>query len=130
MKKRALNLLALLTVLAVGSAIYTVVCKAIGFGIPCLFNIITGLQCPGCGISRMFISLLEGDFISAWHYNSCVLVMLPFFIYLAIRLSYGYVKNNSLALYKAETVIVTIMIVVLLLFAVWRNVFGNSILKI
>ena len=129
MKKRALKLLALLTVLAVGGAIYTVVCKTIGFGIPCLVNVLTGLQCPGCGISRMFISLIEGDFVSAWYYNSCVLGMLPLFIYFAIRLSFGYVKKNSLNLYKAENIILVIMIVILLLFAVWRNLFGNNIIK-
>lgn len=128
MKKRALKLLALLTVLAVGGAIYVIICKAIGFGIPCLLNKITGLQCPGCGISRMFISLLEGDFISAWNYNCCVLVMLPVFIYFAVRLGYVYIKNNNMVLYNAETAILVIMIVILLLFAVWRNL--SSILNI
>ena len=39
---------------------------------PCLFHRITGLYCPGCGGTRAFTSLLQGDFISCFVYHPFV----------------------------------------------------------
>ena len=38
-------------------------------GIPCLFRSITGIPCPGCGLTRAWRSALLGDVSSAfrWH---------------------------------------------------------------
>ncbi len=33
----------------------------------CLFKLITGYECPGCGSQRAFHSLLHGDIAAAWH---------------------------------------------------------------
>lgn len=41
-----------------------------------LYNIF-GKKCPGCGMTRAFISILRFDFISALHYN---LLSIPLFI--------------------------------------------------
>ncbi|MCI0361992.1 MAG: DUF2752 domain-containing protein [Planctomycetaceae bacterium] len=35
----------------------------------CMFRRLTGLGCPGCGMTRCFISLAHGDLRMAWHYN-------------------------------------------------------------
>ena len=35
------------------------------YSIPCVFNLITGYYCPGCGITRMFISIYKLDFYQA-----------------------------------------------------------------
>jgi hypothetical protein len=59
------------------------VCRAIlvaflvlGFGAwmnwllwPCLFAEITGLPCPGCGLTRATSSLLHGDWRASWQYH-------------------------------------------------------------
>lgn len=44
----------------------------------CYFYHLTGLQCPGCGLQRMFHALLHGDILAAWHYNAYLLCSLPF----------------------------------------------------
>jgi hypothetical protein len=31
---------------------------------------ITNIGCPGCGMTRCFISLMHGDLAAAWSYNS------------------------------------------------------------
>ena len=49
----------------------------IGSGIPCVFNRITGLQCPGCGNSRAALALLRLDLAAAYRYNP--LCFLEFF---------------------------------------------------
>ena len=35
----------------------------------CMVKRTTGLGCPGCGLTRCFISLAHGDVRSAWSYN-------------------------------------------------------------
>ena len=52
--------------------------KATGIGIPCMVNSATGLLCPGCGTSRMFLSLLRLDIPAAFRCNSCVFLLLVY----------------------------------------------------
>jgi Protein of unknown function (DUF2752) len=44
-----------------------------GLGVPlpelCMSRRIFGIDCPGCGMTRCFISLAHGDLRSAWTYN-------------------------------------------------------------
>ena len=42
----------------------------------CLFHRLTGLECPGCGMTRAFARLLQGDWRGAWAYNPWSLPLL------------------------------------------------------
>ena len=35
----------------------------------CLLRRLTGFSCPGCGLTRCFISLAHGDLAAAWSFN-------------------------------------------------------------
>lgn len=50
---------------------------ATGLGISCFFYKVLGVQCPGCGITRMFQAMLRLDFDGAFRYN-CVCFCLFF----------------------------------------------------
>ena len=39
------------------------------YKIPCLFHYATGLQCPGCGLTRASLALLRGDLQAAYNFN-------------------------------------------------------------
>jgi hypothetical protein len=43
----------------------------IGLTLPdsCWFRHLTGIGCPGCGLTRCFISLAHGEFVRAWSFN-------------------------------------------------------------
>lgn len=43
--------------------------------IECFYLKTTGFECPGCGTTRMFLSLFQLDFIAAFNYNPCVFVL-------------------------------------------------------
>lgn len=45
----------------------------------CLFHAITGLYCPGCGITRMLHALVHGDLARAASMNVLALAGLPVF---------------------------------------------------
>ena len=69
-------------------------------GIPlpelCMTRRIWGLECPGCGMTRCFISLAHGELAAAWSYNPAGLLLfgimafqLPFRGYQLWRLRRG-----------------------------------------
>jgi hypothetical protein len=62
----------------------------------CTMRRFTGLSCPGCGLTRSFISLAHGDMASAWSYNpaglllfALVAIQIPFRTYQLWRIRRG-----------------------------------------
>ena len=51
-----------------------------GIAIPCVFHEVTGLYCPGCGMTRSVLALLKLDFYQSFRYNALLLVLLPLLI--------------------------------------------------
>ncbi|MEZ5143584.1 MAG: DUF2752 domain-containing protein [Acidimicrobiales bacterium] len=48
----------------------------------CPFKALTGLDCPGCGLTRGVFSLLHGRVLEALNHNLLLLVILPVFAYI------------------------------------------------
>jgi hypothetical protein len=46
----------------------------------CTFRRLMGMGCPGCGLTRCFISLAHGDVRAAWSYNPAGLVLFALFV--------------------------------------------------
>ena len=68
------------------------------FYIPCIFKKITGFYCPGCGITRMFRSLLELNIYQAFRYNPLVFILL--ILGLIYLIYYLYIKISKKELKK------------------------------
>lgn len=45
--------------------------------IPCVFNAITGYDCPGCGMTRASLALLDGQFYQAFRWNMLIFILIP-----------------------------------------------------
>ncbi len=101
---------------------YAVFCRVTGWGIPCVFFLLTGLQCPGCGISRMCLCLLQGDLVGAWDSNPVILCMLPVGAAMAVDYSLGYIRLGTWRPRPWVSVVTWILIAVLLIFGVLRNI--------
>jgi hypothetical protein len=54
----------------------------LGVSLPsvCQFKNATGLDCPGCGLSRAFIHLAHGDPRGAWRYNPAAALVFVFVV--------------------------------------------------
>lgn len=90
-------------------------------GIPCIYNKITGLYCPGCGITRAVISLMKFDIKSALGYNCFFVIVVPIMIVFYI---YDYLKrkNDSNYDYKKFNKVWYMFLVMLILFGILRNI--------
>ena len=120
MKTRWRKVLRTAVFFASAGFVYTVL-YLLGIQIPCPFHRLTGLYCPGCGVSRMCISILRLDFLSALRYNSIVLFLLPVIFLLMVQLTVHYVKTGRKQLTKGQRIVVWSMAVILVLFGVIRN---------
>ncbi|GEM_PF-811152 len=57
---------------------------ATGFSF-CLFTLITGHHCYGCGLVRGMSAVLHGDFSAAWRLNPLNAVTIPLLTWLYLR---------------------------------------------
>ncbi|NLZ27424.1 MAG: DUF2752 domain-containing protein [Firmicutes bacterium] len=51
----------------------------------CIFKNLTGIECPGCGMTRAFSSLFHGDIIMATEHNKLVIIVFPLFCYVCMK---------------------------------------------
>ncbi len=130
MKKRLLNVIlkiALCFFLLVG---YFYLNKTIHFAIPCPIKKITGLYCPGCGITRCLFALLEGNIPKAFRANQLVFILLPFLIAYFIYYIYLYIAaKKDTILKKIPTFYYIILLIIVLAYGILRNIEYFSFLR-
>ena len=121
MKARAKGLLCqAVWILVIGAVILLL--SIYGFGIPCMFHVITGWQCPGCGATRMLLSLLHLDWKGAFHYNPALMILLPALALWAIPSLWKYLLEGTWHTSKIQNYILWGMTTAFLLFGILRNI--------
>lgn len=108
---------------------YYIFVRVTGLGIPCVFNKITGLKCPGCGISRMLINLSELKLEQAFENNQVLFCMLPIFaVLLLIKIIFmpKWLESGN----KVFSVITISAAVILVAFGIGRNLIPFIIEKL
>lgn len=125
---RCKKVLILLCALLLGGSIYAILYR-FGIHIPCVFHKITGLYCPGCGVSRMCMALIKLDFYTAFRSNPVVLCLLPLFVISFSVSIIRYIQNGSKKLLKWQNICLWISIVCLVSFGIMRNIPALSFLR-
>ena len=92
-----------------------------GLAIPCPFRTVTGRLCPGCGVTRLCLALLQRDWAAAWNANPVLLMMLPVLAVLGVRMAVRYIREDSAAGPKWENALMWAMAVLLIVWGVVRN---------
>ena len=68
-----------------------------GFFPVCPLHAMTGLNCPGCGLTRGFHALLNGDVLTALHFNALLPVFGFVFAYLTLSMFLTAVRGRGLS---------------------------------
>ena len=100
---------------------YLIFVLCTNIGIPCIINKLTGFKCPGCGISRMLVSLISFDIVAAFWHNPFLFVTGPFIIVYLACSEVKYIKHGDRRMGKWE-IFMWIELVLLLAFGILRNI--------
>lgn len=118
--RRAL-LLAYATLLPLSLVVIIVFSKLVfNVGVLCPFYEIFGINCPGCGGTRMAVSLLHLQFYQAFRYNPLIFVSIPVIAVIFVWQSYLFIMKNLLIKWLDKFLIA--YAIVLILFGIIRNI--------
>ena len=92
-----------------------------GFFPLCPFHEMTGLNCPGCGMTRGFHALFNGDIWGALHYNALLPFVAFVFAYLVISLSLTAIRGRGLSWKMFHPTVLLVILGLLVAFGVVRN---------
>lgn len=110
-----------LILLLIGT-IYLIWYRLTHIGIPCLFHLVTGLYCPGCGISRMFLAIIRLNFSHAFKSNCFVFILLPYGIFAYIRHYVFMIRGKVYRRKEFNRYVLIGIIIAALAFGVIRNI--------
>lgn len=117
--KKSSNARNVLALLFFGCCYYVWI-RMTGLCIPCIFRLITGLKCPGCGITTMIMRLSMLNFRGSFIANPFLFITSPF---LAFELIYAYIKKEKREkLPRWNTTLLYIYLALLLIFGIVRNI--------
>ena len=86
----------------------------------CVFHVVTGWDCPGCGSQRAIHALLHGDIAGAFQANAILFLLVPFLLLVAFVELLG---NPAGKLYQRlhHPVLIILIAVIILLWGIARN---------
>jgi hypothetical protein len=102
-------------------AAYYLFVRCTGISLPCLFHSITGLQCPGCGVTHMLLYMAQFDFSNAFASNPMLFCLFSLFcvlIVVKLALNPDWLKNG----HPVFNTMVWCCCILLMLFGIIRNV--------
>jgi len=88
----------------------------------CLFKTITGLPCPGCGLTRAYLSLFRGNFTKAFEYHPLFLlplVVLIILIYNKCRVNRFFI-DEKVAIYFLIAILTVYILRMIFLFPKYK----------
>ena len=122
MKARLQKELKLLAIILLIGFAYLAFVLITGWRIPCLFKVATGFDCPGCGITRMCVSIAKLDFVAAFRYNPVIFTTWPVILGCLAYEKITYIKTGVRKLPLICKILLCIEIVLLLTYGVIRNI--------
>lgn len=100
--------------------------------IPCPYYTLTGLWCPGCGLTRAAHHVLRGDLVQALRYNAFIVVVMvtiaaawAMWLWRAVMMR----PPGRLTAFIAQPKVAGTAIAAMVMFAVIRNLPGLDMLR-
>ena len=109
--------------LAGGGAAYLYFHDPSVYPIPCVFHLLTGLYCPGCGVGRACFALMHGELGEAFSYNPLMVILIPFLcLYAAARGFDWAVTGGNHVDGKISVKLLVAILVLILIYGIVRNI--------
>ena len=89
--------------------------------LPCPFHAVTGLLCPGCGVTRMCLALLRLDLSAAWSANPGMLVLSPLLLGLLSWHAVTYIRTGNRHFTRGQTFLCWTLVGLFFLHGLLRN---------
>lgn len=124
-RKKINKSIKVLTLLIILLIIFLYTNNRFSFFIPCPIHKIFHIYCPGCGITRMLLSILKLDFYKAFRFNPLMFILSPFFIWYYTLYYYNWIQDKSFAINKK---IWDALLVISIVFMIMRNIPAFSFL--
>ena len=122
MKTRLISEIKKHIILLVAGFIYYIWVITTKLYIPCIFRLLTGFKCPGCGITHMIVALCRFDFSTAYRENPLLFITLPVIISVyAINRIHYIIKGTKIKRTKVIRFTEYIFLVAILIFWILRN---------
>ena len=108
---------------ACAGAVYLYFHNPYEYPLPCIFYVLTGFYCPGCGAGRASYSILHGRFADALCYNPLMTVLLPFIgLYVTGRTLDWVVTGGNHIDHRISVKFLVGVLVVIFVYGVLRNI--------
>ncbi|MEG1858689.1 MAG: DUF2752 domain-containing protein [Pseudoflavonifractor sp.] len=120
-KQRLLRVFAWAGLLVTAGLAYALFVRSTGWSIPCPFHLVTGLLCPGCGVTRMCLALLRLDFAGAWAANPGLMLLLVPMSALFGSMVWRWVKTGQSRPTRVQSACIWGMVAYLLIYGGARN---------
>lgn len=94
--------------------------------IPCVFHEFTGLLCPGCGMTRAFIAISNGNFLQAIYYNFLIIFLIPIFSIYAFYNVYSFFQHRKFVSFSSvyPRNLTIFFLIFCLMYGIVRNFFS------
>lgn len=91
--------------------------------IKCMIKLLTGYDCPSCGMTRSAVSLTHGEFIMSLRYNPFTILAVVYFIILYIELLHHTFSKKDISSKRipASRIFLYISLIILFVYYVLRN---------
>ncbi len=124
-KKQRIRRVAILAALfLICGLVYAGIVTILHHGIPCWFHVITGLKCPGCGITRSMLSLLRFNFKDVLRYNLFAPLIVFYLGWIFVYNSCIYIRRGRYNLSSGSQIFDITFLVLFLGWGIVRNIIG------
>lgn len=118
---RLKKLLISLVLLVCIGLFYAFVLIPMGISIPCPIRMRTGFLCPGCGVTRVCLGILQLQFSWAYAANPFLIWISPFLLYLCVKSSFLYVKEGTAVFGKFDNRLSLLIFILSVIWTIYRN---------
>ena len=123
-KNRMIQTLAVIIGLVAGIIVYVSFFTVTGIGVPCIFHSITGMLCPGCGMTHAMSSIAQGKLLEAIGYNALSLTVCPFLAMFLLVRAFKFIKTGQ----EEFSVIEILFLIICLVICVWYFLLRNNLI--